>query len=58
MKANVTTLIVAGAGLLGTTISAIAAVVCVLISRENRRKLTTPGEGTRTIGQQVEAMNK
>lgn len=44
--------IVAGSTLLAAIIGASGAVFAALIARENRRKLTTSGEGT--IGQQVE----
>ena len=35
-------------------IGAWASIRTLQIGRENQRKLTTPGEGTGTIGQQVE----
>jgi hypothetical protein len=38
--------ILAGATLLAAVIAAAGAVFAALISRENRRKLATPGEGT------------
>jgi hypothetical protein len=48
--------IIAGSALVASIIGAAGAVVAALVGRENRRKLTTPGEGTGTIGQQVEEM--
>lgn len=48
--------IIAGSALIASIIGAIGAIVAALISRENRRKLTTPGEGTGTIGEQVEEL--
>lgn len=49
--------IIAGATLVAAVIGAVGGIVAALIGRENRRKLTTPGEGTPTIGQQIEEMN-
>jgi hypothetical protein len=49
--------IIAGSGLIASIIGATGAVIAALVGRENRRKLTTPGEGTGTIGEQVEQSN-
>ncbi len=49
--------IIAGSTLVASIIAAIGGIVAALIGRENRRKLTTPGEGTGTIGEQVEQNN-
>jgi len=51
MSTNVVTLIVAGSALLGTIITATAGVLCVILSKENQRKLNVPGKGT--IGEHV-----
>lgn len=44
--------IVAGSTLLAALIGASGAIFAALIARENRRKLTTPGDGT--IGEKVQ----
>ena len=48
--------LLAASTLIAAIIGAGGAIFAALIARENRRKLTTPGDGTGTIGQQVEDM--
>lgn len=52
MSTNTVTLVVAGSALLGTVITAVAGIISVKVSNENKRKLDTPGEGT--IGEKVQ----
>lgn len=49
---NTTNIIVATCAVVGVTVSSTASVVALFISKENKRKLQTPGEGT--IGEQVQ----
>jgi hypothetical protein len=57
LTTNATNLIVACAGLIGVCITSAASIGALVIAKENRRKLTTPGEGTGTIGEQIEQIN-
>lgn len=48
--------ILAGATCIAALVGAGGAIWAAVISRENRRKLTTPGTDTGTIGEQVEKL--
>jgi hypothetical protein len=53
---NTTNIIVAICAVVGVVVSSTASVLALLISKENKRKLTTPGENSGTIGEQVEKL--
>lgn len=54
---NTTNIIVAVCAVVGVTVTSVASMLSLIIARETRRKVTTPGEGTGTIGEQVEQSN-
>jgi hypothetical protein len=54
---NTTNIIVAVCAVVGVLVSSTASVTALFISKETKRKITTPGEGSGTIGEQVERIN-